>query len=73
MSETTVRLKTSGMHCNSCSMLVQMTVEDLPGVAAVKADYPTGITEVTYDPDVLDVAQIIDAVVQAGYGAEVAA
>ena len=72
MPETTVRLKTTGMHCNSCSMLVQMTVEDLPGVAAVTCDYPSSLTEVTYDPDQLDVGQIVEAVVNAGYGAEVA-
>jgi copper chaperone CopZ len=53
-------------------MLIQMTVEDLPGVSAAKTEYATGLTDVTYDPDVLDVDAIIAAIAGAGYGAEVA-
>jgi copper chaperone len=66
-----VRLRTTGMHCQSCSMLVQMNVEDLPGVAAVTSDFRTGVTEVTYDPEQLDVENIVGTIVAAGYGAEV--
>ena len=66
-----VRLRTTGMHCQSCSMLVQMNVEDLPGVASVSSDFRTGITEVDYDPDKLAVENIVETIVAAGYGAEV--
>jgi copper chaperone CopZ len=73
MAEKSVRLNTTGMHCGSCAMLIQMTVEDLPGVSAAKTEYATGLTDVTYDSDVLEVDAIIAAIVGAGYGAEVAA
>jgi copper chaperone CopZ len=53
-------------------MLVQMTVEELGGVESVTSDYATGITEVTYNPDVITVDEIIGAITSAGYGAEVA-
>ena len=33
MAESTVKLKTTGMHCPSCSMLIEMSVGDLDGVA----------------------------------------
>jgi copper chaperone CopZ len=71
MSDTaTVRLRTTGMHCQSCSMLVQMNVEELPGVEAVSADVATGLTEVSFDPSQLTVDDIVGAIVAAGYGAE---
>lgn len=71
MSQTTTSIKTTGMHCNSCAMLIQMTVEDLPGVEDVKADAAAGTTQVTYDPDLLTPEQIAEAIRGAGYGAEV--
>lgn len=67
-----VRLDTTGMHCRSCSMLVQMTLEDLPGVESATSDFATGITDVVYDPAVVTVDQLIEAIVGAGYGATVA-
>lgn len=72
MTETNVRLTTTGMHCGSCAMLIQMTVEDLPGVSSAKTEYATGLTDVTYDSDLLDTGAIIAAIGGAGYGAEVA-
>ncbi len=72
MAENTVKLKTTGMHCQSCSMLIEMTVGDLDGVSEVKSDYRTGETDVTFDPERIDTEQIVDEIRKAGYGAEVA-
>lgn len=69
---TTVRLNTLGLHCPSCTMLVRMHLEDVPGVAEVSSDHVTGITEVTFDADQATVDDLIGAVVAAGYGAELA-
>ncbi len=65
-----VRLKTTGMHCQSCSMVVKMELEDLPGVEEATSDFRTGMTDVTYDPDLVTVDALIAAIVAAGYGAE---
>jgi len=73
MSEiVTSRFTTTGMHCPSCAALIQMTVEDLPGVESVRSDYPTGITEVRHDPARAGVDAIIAEIVKVGYGAELA-
>lgn len=73
MADTvTVRLNTIGLHCPSCSMLVTMQLEDIAGVSAVKSDYASGVTEVSYDPEQASVDDLIGAVVAAGYGAELA-
>jgi len=69
---STARLRTTGMHCQSCSMLVQMELEELDGVESAVADFGSGLTEVVYDPEIVSVEALIGVVVAAGYGAEVA-
>ena len=68
-----VSIATTGMHCHSCSMLIEMNVSELVGVASVHADVATGTTEVTFDPAVVDVETVLGAIRASGYGAEVAA
>ena len=70
MAETTTRLITSGMHCSSCAMLVDMTLSDVDGVVASKTDHATGESIVTYDDSIVGIERIIDAIRGAGYEAE---
>lgn len=69
MAERTVRLNTSGMHCSSCAMLIDMTLADVEGVEASKTDHATGETVVTFDDSVVGVEAIISAINGAGYEA----
>ena len=71
-ASATARFVTTGMHCQSCSMLVKMELEELDGVETAVADFGTGVTDVTYDPDVVSVESLKNAIVAAGYGAELA-
>lgn len=71
MALRTVKLWTSGMHCRSCSALVDLTLGDLPGVTASATDHATGETSVTFDPELVSVEGIIDAIRGVGYEAEV--
>ncbi len=66
----TVKMKTTGMHCQSCSMLIEMNVGDLDGVENVKSDYRTGMTEVSYDPDRTSPKEIESEIEKSGYGVE---
>lgn len=70
MSEVTASLKTTGLHCTSCSMLVDLTVGDLDGVAEVHTDHASGDTVVRFDSDAITVEQIVDAIRGVGYDAE---
>jgi copper chaperone len=72
MSQVTSELKTTGMHCGSCAMLIDMTVGDLDGVESVSTEYATGRTIVTYDSDALELGAIIEAIRSVGYDAELA-
>lgn len=71
-ANVTSKFTTTGMHCHSCSMLIQLSVSDLPGVLGVSADSANGLTEVTYDPDQVTPDEIVQEIVKAGYGAELA-
>ena len=70
MTETTVRLNASGMHCRSCSMMVDMTVGELPGVVECKTDHASGETMVRFDSDTVSVDDIIGAIRSEGYDAQ---
>lgn len=65
-----LHLKTTGMHCRSCSMLVDMLVSEVDGVESVVTDHVTGETKVRIDPDIVDIEAIIAAIRAAGYDAE---
>lgn len=73
MTMATRRFITTGMHCPSCSMLIQMDLGDLDGVTDAISDHRTGMTEVTFDDAVTSPDEIIAAITKAGYGAELAA
>jgi Cu+-exporting ATPase len=67
----TTTIQTSGMHCPSCAMLIEMNVSDLPGVDSVKASHGDGLTTVSFDESKLDAARIADEIRSAGYEAEI--
>jgi len=70
MSEAvTHKYETTGMHCHSCSMLVQMSVSDIDGVDSVDVDLAKGLTTVTFEPEKTGDAAIVAEIVKAGYGA----
>ena len=66
---STVRLSTTGMHCGSCAMLIDLTLGELEGVTEVSTDYTTGASQVTFDPEVVSVDDLVTAVRSAGYEA----
>ena len=71
MAEATdVTLKTTGMHCRSCSMLVDMTLDDLDGVESSETDYVSGDTKVSFDAEQVSVDDLVAAIRSAGYDAE---
>jgi copper chaperone len=59
----------SGMHCASCGILIDETVEELPGVRSSHTDLRRSRTTVAYDPDRATAAQIAEAITETGYPA----
>lgn len=59
----------TGMTCSACSSRVEKCVTKLEGAEKVNVNLLTNSMQVEYDENKLQVGQIIDAIVKAGYGA----
>ena len=62
---TTTQMKLSGMHCVSCSLLIEAELEDI-GVK-VKANYAKQVVDCTYDENKITVENIHAVIEKLGY------
>lgn len=69
MAEATHTFVIDGMHCASCGLLIDETLEDLPGVLRAQTSMKAGRSTVVLDPGQLGPAQIVAAITDAGYRA----
>ncbi|MDQ3239076.1 MAG: cation transporter [bacterium] len=60
-------IKISGMHCTSCSMVVDGDLEDLNGVSSSQTNFVDQISKVDYDQTQVSLDQIKAVIEQAGY------
>ena len=70
-SEHTTRQSTlhiEGMHCANCAFAVERQLKTLPGVASVKAEYPSGQTTLVHEGE-LDLTSVNAALSPEGYKA----
>ena len=65
------RYHVTGMSCSACSSHVEKAVNKLEDVEKASVNLLTETMDVTYDETKITSAEIIDAVVKAGYGASV--
>ena len=63
----TLAFRVTGMHCASCGLLVDDTLEDLDGVERSETDTKRGRT-VVVDP-AMTTSQIVAAIAEVGYDA----
>ncbi len=68
-TQQTMTWSVSGMHCSSCSILIDEAVEDLDGVTSSSTSLKKKLTTVTFDATRCDADQIAAAIVEAGYQA----
>jgi copper chaperone len=57
----------TGMHCASCSMLTDETVEELAGVAKSATSLRSGLATVELDPTVCAPEDVLAVIAEAGY------
>jgi Cu+-exporting ATPase len=67
MPEETARFEVRGMHCANCASTVEGAVRDLPGVTGVDVNYATDEGTVTFDPSLVHLEAVYEAVEEAGY------
>lgn len=68
MAATTM-VAVTGMHCASCGMLIDETLEDLPGVVSASTDLRRETTTVEYDPTQASLEAITAEITKLGYTA----
>jgi Cu+-exporting ATPase len=64
-----VVIRIEGMHCHKCEQSIQKSLKRLPGVNEVEVDFPTSQASVLFDPKSVTIADLMQAVDQAGYRA----
>jgi copper chaperone CopZ len=57
------------MHCASCEYLIEKLTPQTPGILAAASSYASGTVKITYDPALIDEAQLPAAIARAGYRA----
>jgi copper ion binding protein len=67
--ERNLTLSVEGMTCQHCVKAVQSAIGGLEGVVNVSVDLDQAEAKVTFDPDRVDVNEIIKSVEEAGYTA----
>jgi copper chaperone CopZ len=70
MADTIYVLTVTGMHGGSCGLLIDDTLEELPGVSASRTDVGQARTTVYVDPARCAVDDVIGAIAEAGYTAQ---
>lgn len=70
MSEETIDLQISGMHCASCVARVEAALKQVPGVSDASVNLAAERASVKYDRSQATVEQLVAAVESAGYRAE---
>ncbi len=64
-------LDVSGMHCQSCEMLITEELKGLQGVSDILVSQKDGSALMRMDPKLVTVSEIVDAVKRAGYEGKV--
>ena len=63
----TVRFDVPTVHCNSCKLNIEESLEEVSGVAGSSVDLEGRTVSVTYDPATVQPAAISAAIEEAGY------
>jgi copper chaperone len=71
MPTSTHVFRIHGMHCGSCSLLIDDTLEDLPGVSRSQTELKAGRSTVWLNTAHTGPQQVIDAITGLGYTATV--
>lgn len=70
MATTKLTFRVSGMHCGSCSLLIDDVLEDLPGVHSTRTSVKDRTSVVELETARTNPAEVVNAIAEAGYQAE---
>ncbi|MFA0847647.1 MAG: heavy metal translocating P-type ATPase [Methanobacterium formicicum] len=67
-SKKKAEIKISGMHCASCALNVEKTLQGLEGVEEAQVNFGTEKATVEYDPEKVELQKLEKSVEEVGYG-----
>jgi copper chaperone CopZ len=62
-----IKVKTKGMHCPSCELLIKDSLEELKGIKKAEADHKSGIIEVDFNETKTSIDNIKKIIETEGY------
>ena len=71
VSQKVVKIKCTEMSCEACKRSITKSISQLKGIKTLDIDLETKIISVIYDDAVTDETSILNAVINAGYEAEI--
>ena len=63
----TETIEVHGMHCGGCEQRLRIALVALPGVAEAVPEHIADLVDVTFDPDIVGIQRIRDAIREAGF------
>lgn len=60
-------IKVGGMHCSSCAVNIDLTLEEVEGVVESKTNFAKSETHLTINPDHFSIENIVDSITKMGY------
>lgn len=67
---TKTKLKVSGMHCASCAVNIDDSLEDLEGVRKASTSFARGRTKLEFDETTVDLETVRSVIGELGYQAQ---
>ena len=64
-----VILKINGMHCVSCSIVIDGDLEELEGVNSSNTSYAKQLCVVEYEPEKINTKNLLETIKKSGYEA----
>ncbi len=71
-AQDTIRIPVTGMTCAACQSRVQRTLQKQAGVADASVNLMMQNATITFDPQTISPSQLVEAIRDSGYGAELA-
>jgi sulfite exporter TauE/SafE/copper chaperone CopZ len=64
---TDKRLNIGGMHCINCQNKIEQRLRRIKGIKSVRVSYRSGFADISYDPDIVSLKDIADAIEKLDY------
>lgn len=66
----TISVSLNGLHCSSCAVNIDLSLEDLPGVINSTTNYTKSVASVSYEEEKIEPKTILAEIEKLGYQVE---